>query len=79
MKRISFSKANKDFEAVLDTVNYNDDPIIIGRQNDNDAVIMSLAYYNALMETLYLLKSSANANHLAISLEQYRAASRIAD
>ena len=64
-------KAKKDFEAVLDTVNYNDGPIIIGRQNNNDAVIMSLAHYNGLMETLYLLKSSANAAHLAKSVEQY--------
>ncbi|WP_298978273.1 type II toxin-antitoxin system prevent-host-death family antitoxin [uncultured Psychrobacter sp.] len=71
MKRISLSKAKKDFEAVLDTVNYNDGPIIIGRQNNNDAVIMSLAHYNGLMETLYLLKSSANAAHLAKSVEQY--------
>ena len=73
MKRISLSKAKKDFEAVLDTVNYNDDPIIIGRQNNNDAVIMSLAHYNSLMETLYLLKSPANSSHLSESIQQYRA------
>lgn len=71
MKRISFSKANKDFEAVLDTVNYNDAPIIIGSQNDSDVVIMSLAYYNALIETLYLLKSPANSLHLETSISQY--------
>ena len=59
MKTISFSKANKDLEAVLDTVNCNDDLITIGRQNNKGAVIMSLAHYNSLMETFYLLKSSA--------------------
>lgn len=79
MKRISLSKAKEDFEAVLDTVNYNDDPIIIGRQNNNDAVIMSSAHYNGLMETLYLLKSSANVAHLAKSIKQYRSKSRISD
>ena len=73
MKRISLSKAEKDFEAVLDTVNYNDDPIIIGRQNNNDAVIMSLAHYNGLMETLYLLRSPVNSSHLAESIQQYNA------
>lgn len=73
MKRISLSKAKKDFEAVLDTVNYNDDPIIIGRQNNNDAVIMSLAHYNGLMETLYLLRSPVNSSHLAESIQQYSA------
>ena len=73
MKRISLSKAKKDFEAVLDTANYNDDPIIIGRQNNNDAVIMSLAHYNGLMETLYLLRSPVNSSHLAESIQQYSA------
>lgn len=73
MKRISLSKAKKDFEAVLDTVNYNDDPIIIGRQNNNDTVIMSLAHYNGLMETLYLLRSPVNSSHLAESIQQYSA------
>lgn len=55
MKSISFSEANKDFKAVLDAVNYNDAPIIVGSQNDNSAVIISLAHYNSLMETLFLL------------------------
>ncbi|WP_406947898.1 type II toxin-antitoxin system Phd/YefM family antitoxin [Psychrobacter pacificensis] len=40
---------------------------------------MSSAHYNGLMETLYLLKSSANAAHLAKSIEQYRSKSRITD
>lgn len=73
MKAISFSKANRNFEAVLDTVNNNAEMVYVNQQNGNDAVIMSLAHYNSLMETLYLLKSPANANHLATSIEQYRA------
>ncbi|WP_201595253.1 type II toxin-antitoxin system Phd/YefM family antitoxin [Psychrobacter vallis] len=73
MKIISFSEAKRDFQAVLDTVIDDADPLIIGRQNDSDAVIMSLAHYNSLMETLYLLKSPANAAHLAESIAQYQA------
>jgi antitoxin YefM len=33
---------------------------------------MSLDYYNSLMETVHLLKTPANAAHLAKSIEQYR-------
>lgn len=32
---------------------------------------MSLDYYNSLMEAVYLLKSPANAAHLAKSISQY--------
>ncbi|MGP5553488.1 type II toxin-antitoxin system Phd/YefM family antitoxin [Psychrobacter celer] len=79
MKVISFTDANKDFKAVLDTVNNGTDAVVINRQNDNDAVVMSSAHYNGLMETLYLLKSSANAAYLAKSIKQYRSKSRISD
>ena len=47
MKTISFAKANRDFEAVLDTVNNNAEMMFVNRQNGNDAVIMSLAHYNS--------------------------------
>lgn len=72
MKAISFSKANRNFEAVLNTVNNNAEMVYVNQQNGNDAVIMSLAHYNSLMETLYLLKSPANSSHLFESIQQYR-------
>jgi antitoxin YefM len=34
---------------------------------------MSLEHFNSLMETVYLLKSPANAAHLAKSIAQYKA------
>lgn len=73
MKIISFAEANKDFKAVLDIVNNDSNVVCINRQNNDDAVIMSLKHYDSLMETLYLLRSPANAAHLAKSIEQYRA------
>jgi antitoxin YefM len=36
-------------------------------------VVMSLDYYNSLMETVHLLKSPKNASHLNKSIEQYNA------
>lgn len=42
------------------------------RRDAPDAVIMSLDTFNGLMETVHLLKSPANAAHLARSVEQYR-------
>ncbi len=73
MEVISFTDANKDFKAVLDTVNNDADVVVINRKNDNDAVVMSHNHYNSLMETLYLLGAPANAAHLAKSIKQYQA------
>ena len=42
------------------------------RRDAPDAEVMSLDTYNRLMETVHLLKSPANAAHLARSIEQYR-------
>jgi antitoxin YefM len=49
------------------------DPIIITRQNEESVVMISLADYNALMETNHLLRSPANARRLLASIAQDRA------
>ena len=73
MRVISFSEARKHLKSVLDTVNDDANATIVTRRNADDAVVMSLDYYNSLMETVYLLKSPANAAHLAESIAQYQA------
>lgn len=37
------------------------------------AVVMSKSYYDSLMETVYLLKSPANAQHLEEAIAEYKA------
>lgn len=53
-------------------MNEDTDVVAINRQNNNDAVVISLAHYSSLIETLYLLGSPANAAHLAKSIAQYK-------
>jgi antitoxin YefM len=72
MQVINFSEARKNLKTVIDQVIDDADYTIIARRDAPDAVMMSLDTFNSLMETVHLLKTPANAAHLARSIEQYR-------
>lgn len=72
MKVINYSDARNTLKRVLDDVVKDADYTIITRRDAEDAVVMSLDHFNSLMETVHLLKSPANAAHLAKSIKQYR-------
>lgn len=72
MRVINFSEARNKLKAVLDQVVNDADYTIISRRDADDAVVMSLDQFNGLMETVHLLKSPANAAHLAKSMKQYQ-------
>ena len=74
MKVISFTEARNKLKTVLDRVINDADYTIITRRDADDAVVMSLDYFNSLLETVHLLKSPANAAHLERSIAQYREA-----
>ncbi len=72
MRVINFSEARNKLKSVLDQVVEDSDYTVISRRDAEDAVVMSLDHFNGLMETVHLLKSPANAAHLARSIAQYR-------
>ncbi|MDD2801777.1 MAG: type II toxin-antitoxin system prevent-host-death family antitoxin [Methylobacter sp.] len=72
MRIISFTQARNSLKSVLDSVVNDADCTVITRRDAGNAVVMSMDYYNSLMETVHLLKSPANAAHLAQSIEQYK-------
>lgn len=73
MRVVNFSDARNRLKTVLDQVVEDADYTVISRRDAADAVVVSLDYFNSLMETVHLLKSPANAVHLASSIDQYRA------
>ncbi|MFH7566540.1 type II toxin-antitoxin system Phd/YefM family antitoxin [Oceanimonas smirnovii] len=73
MRIVSFTEARNSLKSVLDDVVNDADITIITRRDSEDAVVMSLDYYNSLMETVHLLRSPQNAEHLHRSIAQYRA------
>ena len=72
MRIVSFTEARNGLKSVLDRVVNDADYTIITRRDSEDAVVVSLDFYNSLMETVYLLRIPANAEHLRESIEQYR-------
>ncbi len=72
MKVITFTEARNKLKTVLDRVVDDADYTVITRRDADDAVVMSLDYFNSLLETVHLLKSPANAAHLERSIAQYR-------
>lgn len=72
MRVVSFSEARNSLKTVLDHVVEDADYTIITRRDAEDAVVMSLDFFNSLLETVYLLRSPANAAHLERSIAQFR-------
>ncbi|MEQ1888899.1 MAG: type II toxin-antitoxin system prevent-host-death family antitoxin [Alphaproteobacteria bacterium] len=72
MRVVNFSEARSGLKKLIDQVVNDADFTIIARRDAPDAVVMSLDTFNGLMETAYLLKTPANAAHLARSIRQFR-------
>lgn len=73
MRIVTFSEARNRLKQVIDQVVDDADVAVISRRDAPDAVVMSLDTYNSWVETVHLLKSPANAAHLAKSIAQLRA------
>ena len=71
---ITASQARAQLFPLIEKVNEDHAPIEIVSKRGS-AVLMSLADYEALEETAYLLRIPANAAHLLESIAQHRAGS----
>lgn len=72
MRIVNFSEARNSLKAVIDQVIDDADYTVIARRDAPNAVLMSMDTFNSLMETVHLLRSPANAAHLAHSIEQFQ-------
>ena len=69
---ITASEARKNLFPLIQQVNDDRNPVEITSKG-GDAVLLSLADYQALEETAHLLRSPANVRRLLESLDQARA------
>jgi antitoxin YefM len=76
MQAISYSEARHDLKNVMDNACSNHEPILITRRKGESVVLVSLEDYESIMESEYLLSSSANASRLLQSLKEAQSGKR---
>jgi antitoxin YefM len=72
MDAITYTDLRQNLKTFMDRVVQDHDPIIITRKNNENVVLISIAEYNGLLETNYLLSNEANAEHLKKSIAQHK-------
>jgi antitoxin YefM len=73
MQVLSLTEARNNIKAMFDSVYLDNEEVVIHRKGRESVVVISIDDYNALTETNYLLKSSANRTNLLDSLSELRA------
>lgn len=70
MKTMSYTESRARYAEVLDSVTNDREEVVITRAGHESVVIVSLADFESLRETAYLMRSPANARRLLDAMER---------
>ncbi|MBX8994570.1 type II toxin-antitoxin system prevent-host-death family antitoxin [Corynebacterium testudinoris] len=73
MRTMSYTESRANYAQVLDDVTNDREAIVVTRAGHDPVVMVSLADYESLRETAYLLRSPANARRLLDAMERLEA------
>lgn len=73
MDVITYSDTRANLKAVMERVVADRSPVVVTRQKAEAVVMVSLADWNAMEETLHLLSSPLNAERLRAAISQLEA------
>jgi antitoxin YefM len=68
MDTVSYSRARQDLDRLMDKVSDDRAPLIVKRPGKRPVVVMDLEEYRGMEETIYLMRSPANARRLIKSI-----------
>jgi antitoxin YefM len=68
----NYSEFRSRLKQYLDSVEEDNETLIIKRKTGKGTVMISLDEYNSIMETLHLLSSKKNADRLYESIQQMK-------
>src|SRR5438067_11202944 len=69
IKTITYTAARENLASTINRVCEDNAPVVITRNRDQAVVMLSLAEYESLQETAYLLRSPANARRLLAAVD----------
>ncbi len=75
MSHITFTELRANMAKHFDQVEADRAELVVTRQNHEPVVVMPLAEFEGLRETLHLLSTPANAEHLLRSIAEAEAGS----
>jgi antitoxin YefM len=78
MRTMTYSESRARYAETLNSVVDDREEVIITRAGHDPVVIVSLADYESLQETAYLLRSPENARRLLTSIDRLEAGAGIA-
>lgn len=70
MKTLSYTESRARYAEVLDSVVNDREEVVITRAGHEPVVIVSLADFESLRETAYLMRSPSNARRLLDAMER---------
>ena len=73
----NFSEFRSELKKYLDSVEDNNETLVVKRKTGKGTVMISLDEYNSIMETMHLLSSKKNADRLYESIEQMNAGKKV--
>jgi antitoxin YefM len=73
MKTLSYTESRARYAEVLDSVVNDREEVVITRAGHEPVVLMSLADFESLRESAYLMRSPANARRLLDAMERLEA------
>ncbi len=71
MRTLNYTKVRQNLASAIDSVIDDHTPLIITKGSDKAVVMMSLNDWNAWQETMYLLRSPANAKRLLTATQDF--------
>lgn len=73
MKTVTAKEAQSNLDELISRIVEDIEPTIVSTESGQSIVMLSLDEYNAWQETLYLLSTPANAQHIRNSIAEDKA------